>query len=105
GVNFLAATVDLPNADSVKMLAYAIKGEIDNLFLVLGADFDGKPSLIVAITDSLAKERGWNAGAIVKNLAKDIQGGGGGQPFFATAGGKNSKGLPQAIARAKEFLT
>ncbi len=104
GVNFLATTVDLPNVDAVKMLAYALKGGVDNLFLVLGADFEGKPSLTVAITDELAKQRGWNAGAIVKDLAKDIQGGGGGQPFFATAGGKNSKGLSQAISRAKEFL-
>lgn len=103
-VNFLATTVDLPNADAVKMLAHALKGEVDNLFLVLGADFDGKPSLTVAISDALAKKRGWNAGLIVKDLAKDIQGGGGGQPFFATAGGKNSNGLSQAISRAKEFL-
>jgi len=104
GVNFLSTIVDLPNADAVKTLAYAMKGGGDNVFVVLGADFEGKPSLTVAISDNLAKERGWNAGAIVKDLAKDIQGGGGGQPFFATAGGKLSEGLPKAIARAKEFL-
>src|SRR5690606_3860377 len=104
GINFLATKVELPNADAVKMLAYALKGGVQNLFLVLGADFDGKPSLTVAISDELAKERGFNAGAIVKELAKEIQGGGGGQPFFATAGGKNSEGLSNAIARAKEFL-
>ncbi|GHE23439.1 alanine--tRNA ligase [Sphingobacterium griseoflavum] len=104
GVNFLAVKVDLPNADAVKTLAYALKGQIENLFLVIGADFDGKPSLTVAISDELAKTRGWNAGAIVKDLAKDIQGGGGGQPFFATAGGKLSAGLPIAIDRAKHFI-
>ncbi|TDS16221.1 alanine--tRNA ligase [Sphingobacterium paludis] len=103
-VNFLAVQVDLPNADAVKTLAYALKGQMENLFLVLGADFDGKPNLTVAISDELAKERGWNAGNIVKDLAKDIQGGGGGQPFFATAGGKLSSGLSTAIARAKDFV-
>ncbi len=104
GVNFLAVQVDLPNADAVKTLAYALKGQVENLFLVIGADFDGKPSLTVAISDEMAKARGWNAGAIVKDLAKDIQGGGGGQPFFATAGGKLSAGLPSAIARARDFV-
>ncbi|HLS96524.1 MAG TPA: alanine--tRNA ligase [Sphingobacterium sp.] len=103
-VNFLATEVDLPNADAVKTLAYALKSEVDNIFLVLGAQFGGKPSLTVVIADDLAKTRGWNAAAIVKELAKDIQGGGGGQPFFATAGGKLAAGLPKAIERAKDFL-
>ena len=104
GVKFLATQVDLPNADAVKTLAHALKGSLEQVFVVLGADFDGKPSLTVAISDELAKTRGWNAGTIVKDLAKDIQGGGGGQPFFATAGGKLVEGLPKAIARAKEFV-
>jgi len=104
GVNFLSMVVDLPNADAVKTLAYALKGAGENVFVVLGAVFEGKPSLTVAISDGLAKERGWNAGAIARDLARDIQGGGGGQPFFATAGGKRPEGLPKAIARAREFV-
>ncbi|MBD1431279.1 alanine--tRNA ligase [Sphingobacterium sp. DN00404] len=104
GVNFLSLIVDLPSADAVKTLAYALKGALDNAFVVLGAEIDGKPNLTVMISDDLAKARGWNAGAIVKDLAKDIQGGGGGQPFFATAGGKLVEGLPKAIARAKDFV-
>ena len=104
GTNFLSLVVDLPNADAVKTVAYALKGAMDNVFVVLGAVIDGKPSLTVVISDDLAKERGWNAGAIVKELAKDIHGGGGGQPFFATAGGKFVEGLPKAIARAKDFV-
>ncbi|WP_160068882.1 alanine--tRNA ligase [Sphingobacterium bovisgrunnientis] len=105
GVNFLASRVDLPNADAVKTLAYALKGALNNLFLVLGAEFDGKPSLTVVVSEDLVKEKGLNAGAIIRDLAKDIQGGGGGQPFFATAGGKEASGLDKAIARAKDFLT
>ncbi len=104
GINFLAAVVDLPNADAVKTLAYALKGMMSNLFLVLGADIDGKPSLTVVVSENLVKERGLNAGTIVRELAKDIQGGGGGQPFFATAGGKDVSGLQKAVARAKGFI-
>ncbi len=103
-INFLATIVDLPNAEAVKTLAYAIKGGVNNLFLVIGAEFDGKPSLTVVISDELAKEKGLNAGDIVRDLAKDIQGGGGGQPFYATAGGKHAAGLKIAIERAKEFI-
>jgi alanyl-tRNA synthetase len=88
----------------VKTLAYAVKGAVNNLFLVIGAEFDGKPSLTVVISDELAKEKGLNASNIVRDLAKDIQGGGGGQPFFATAGGKNPAGLKGAIERAIDFL-
>lgn len=104
GVNFLATVVDLPNAEAVKTLAYALKGAVGDLFLVLGANFDGKPSLTVVISDNLAQLKGWNASNVVRDLAKDIQGGGGGQPFFATAGGKDAAGLQKAIARAKDFI-
>lgn len=104
GVNFLSIQVDLPSADAVKTLAYALKGAFNNLFLVLAAEIDGKPSLTVVVSEDLVKARGLNAGVIVRDLAKDIQGGGGGQPFFATAGGKDVNGLSKAIARAKDFL-
>jgi len=104
GVNFIATVVDLPNADAVKTLAYAIKGAVQNLFLVLGVVIDGKPQLTVAIDDELVKEKGYNAGQIVRELAKEIQGGGGGQPFYATAGGKDASGMARAIEKAKSFL-
>ena len=104
GVHFLAEQVDLPNAEAVKTLAYALKGEIDDLFLVLGAEINGKPSLTVVIAEKLTTEKGWNAGAIVRELAKEIQGGGGGQPFYATAGGKDAGGLPRALAHAKKWV-
>lgn len=104
GVNFLATTVNLPSAEAVKTLAYAIKGAVANLFLVLGATIDGKPSLTVVVSEDLVAAKGLNAGAIIRDLAKDIQGGGGGQPFFATAGGKDASGLEKAVARAKDFL-
>ncbi|MBL1409884.1 alanine--tRNA ligase [Sphingobacterium faecale] len=104
GVNFLSTVVDLPSTDAVKTLAYALKGAMENLFLVLGANIDGKPSLTVLVSEDLVKSHGLNAGTIVRDLAKDIQGGGGGQPFFATAGGKDVAGLANAIIRSKNFL-
>ena len=103
-VNFLATTVNLPNAEAVKTLALALKGAVPNLFLVLATNNEDKPSLTVTLSDELVKSRNLNATQIVKDLAKDIHGGGGGQPTFATAGGKNSKGLAIALARAKDFL-
>lgn len=104
GINFLAKKVDLPNNDAVKNLAYAIKDLLNDLLLVLACEVDGKPSLTVMISDNLVKEKGLNAGNIVRELAKEIQGGGGGQPFFATAGGKDSSGLDRALEKAKSFI-
>ncbi|HTD98296.1 MAG TPA: alanine--tRNA ligase [Mucilaginibacter sp.] len=104
GINFIAEKVALPNADAVKNLAYQLKDIVSDLFLVLAADFDGKPNLTVMISENLVKEKGLNAGNIVRELAKEIKGGGGGQPFFATAGGSDVSGLDKALARAQEFI-
>jgi alanyl-tRNA synthetase len=104
GVNFLATQVDLSSADAVKSLAYALKAAVDNVFIVLGQETEGKPGLTIVISESLVSDKGLNASTIVRELAKEIQGGGGGQPFFATAGGKNAAGLSAALAKAKEFL-
>lgn len=103
-INYLSTIVDLPTLDAVKTLAYAFKGAYQNLFLVLGAVIDGKPSLTVLISDDLVKNNGLNAAQIVRELAKNIQGGGGGQPFFATAGGKDVEGLGKAIEKASEYI-
>ena len=104
GINFIAQQVELPNADAIKNLAYQVKDIVDNLFLVLGAVIDGKPSLTVMIAENLVKEKNLNAGAIIRELAKEIKGGGGGQPFFATAGGSDAGGLEAAMAKAKTFI-
>jgi len=104
GVNFIAQKVQLPNADAIKGLAYQLKDIVSNLFLVLGAEIDGKPSLTVMIAENLVKEKGLNAGNIIRELAKEIKGGGGGQPFFATAGGSDVNGLDKALEKAKSFV-
>jgi alanyl-tRNA synthetase len=99
GINVIAAQVDLPNADAVKNLAYSVKDLVDNLFLVFTTLIDDKPGITVMLSEHLVAERGLNASNIVRELAKDIQGGGGGQPFYATAGGKNKEGLPKVLER------
>jgi alanyl-tRNA synthetase len=99
GVAFLAQQVAVPTADALKQLAYDLKAQVADLFLVLAAEVEGKPQIAVMLADSLV-QRGLNAANIVRELAKEIQGGGGGQPFFATAGGKNLAGLPKVVEKA-----
>ncbi|MDB4919258.1 alanine--tRNA ligase-related protein, partial [Mucilaginibacter sp.] len=103
-INFIAQKVQLPNADAVKNLAYQLKDIVSDLFLVLAAEIDGKPSLTVMIAENLVKEKNLNAGTIIRELAKEIKGGGGGQPFFATAGGSDIRGLDKALEKAKSFV-
>jgi len=99
GINVIAVAVDLPNADAVKNLAFSIKELVDNLFLVFTTLIDDKPGITVMLSENLVAERGLNASNIVRELAKDIQGGGGGQPFYATAGGKNKEGLSKVLEK------
>ncbi|SMB99134.1 alanyl-tRNA synthetase [Hymenobacter roseosalivarius DSM 11622] len=104
GVNFLAAQVQANSADGLKTLAFNLRQAVPNLVLVLGAEIDGKPQLAVMLADELAAGGKLNASTLVRELAKEIQGGGGGQPFFATAGGKNVAGLGAAIGKAEELI-
>ena len=104
GVNFLTAKVDL-DAETVKNLAYELNTSIPDLFLVFATEGDGKATLTVMLSENLVKVRNLNAGTIIRELAKDIQGGGGGQPHIATAGGKNPAGIPAALEKARGFIT
>ncbi|MFZ6051675.1 alanine--tRNA ligase [Halocola ammonii] len=105
GVKFLSKKIDLSPAD-VKDLVFQLKNERqENLFVIFGTEQDGKALLTCGISENLVKEKGLHAGNIVRELAKEIQGGGGGQPFFATAGGKNPEGLASALSKAKQYLS
>lgn len=101
GVNKIIAKVDLESAEAVKTLAFELKQQVENLYCVIGSTSEGKPSLAVMISDNLITEKQLNASNIVRDIAKHIQGGGGGQPFFATAGGKNVDGLDAALKEAE----
>jgi alanyl-tRNA synthetase len=105
GVNIIAAQPMIGSAQAVKDLAYQLRGEIANLYLVLGVEIEGKPLLTVMISDELVHSRGLDASIIVREAGKEIRGGGGGQPFYATAGGKDVTGLQAAIDKAKSFIT
>ncbi|MCX6247704.1 MAG: alanine--tRNA ligase [Bacteroidetes bacterium] len=102
-INFLAEKVEL-GADAAKELAFDLGKTIDNLFLVLASENEGKANLTVMISENLVKEKGYNAATIIRELAKEIQGGGGGQPHIATAGGKNPAGIPAALLKAEALL-
>lgn len=92
------------DAGAVKDLLFQIKNENSNIAAVIGVDMGDKAQIAVAFSDDLAKEKGWHAGNMVKELAREINGGGGGQPFFATAGGKDPSGLDKALEKAKTLL-
>jgi alanyl-tRNA synthetase len=103
GIQFLAKQVDL-NPEVAKDLAYELGNLGNNLFLVLATAEEGKPMLSCYISKELVADRKLHAGQVVRELGKFIQGGGGGQPFFATAGGKNTAGIQQALEKAIEFI-
>ncbi|WP_423740399.1 alanine--tRNA ligase [Flavobacterium columnare] len=103
GVDFLAVQVDL-DANGAKDLAYELGQNKDNLFVVLATINEEKPMLTCYISKELAETKGLNAGSVVRELGKYIQGGGGGQAFFATAGGKNPAGVQEALEKATDFL-
>lgn len=103
GILFLAKKVDI-DAGGIKDLAFQLGEKANNLFLLLASEQDGKAVLSCYISKELVAEKGLNAGKVVKDLGKYIQGGGGGQPFFATAGGKNPAGIQEALDKAKSFI-
>lgn len=103
GVNLLSEIVEL-DGGSIKDILFQLKGETDNFVGVIGGKDDGKCTLSIIASDNLIKEKDIHAGNIIREVSKHIQGGGGGQPFFATAGGKNPAGLEDAIAAVIEKL-
>lgn len=103
GVNFLAKKLDL-DASGIKDLCFELGSQFDNLFLLFGAENDGKAILSCYISKNLVESKQLNAGTIVRELGKHIQGGGGGQPFFATAGGKNPEGINAALSAVEGYL-
>ncbi|WP_053991733.1 alanine--tRNA ligase [Mangrovimonas sp. TPBH4] len=103
GIQFLAKEVDL-DAAGIKDVSFELGGQFDNLFLLFATKQNGKALLSCYISKEIVADRGLNAGQIVRELGKHIQGGGGGQPFFATAGGKNPEGIAAALEAAAEYL-
>ena len=102
GVKVIAHVVPV-DAQGAKDLAFQLRAQIpERLLVVIGAMGEAKPTLTVALTDDLVAE-GMNAGKMIREAAKLMQGGGGGQPHFATAGGKNMDGLKSAVDKVVEL--
>jgi alanyl-tRNA synthetase len=101
----IIARVEVPNADALKSLCYQLKDAVSyKLYaIMLAAVVNDKPQIAVMLSEDLVAQ-GKHAGNIVKELAKEVRGGGGGQPFFATAGGSDASGLDRVLVKAKEIL-
>ena len=101
GVRFIGQEVEM-DADDMKRISFMLRKE-ENLAMVLGTKSDKKALLSIMLTDDLVT-KGLSAGVIINEIAKEIQGGGGGQSFFATAGGTKASGIANALIKAKELL-
>lgn len=104
GCTLVLERVSVPNADALKNIAYALRNQFDDLLMILAADMEGKPQVAVMIGEKLEATKKYHAGNMVKELAREIDGGGGGQPFFATAGGKDISGLDRVIEKAIKLV-
>ncbi len=104
GKNLIFYSGEFPSSDSLKQVAFDLKREVENLVLVVAAKIDGKPMLTVMLDEGLVNN-GMNANEIVRKMATSIKGGGGGQPFYATAGGKDVSGLEEALKVGKELVS
>ena len=104
GINFIAGDIGSQDNSLVKNLAFQIRQQVDPLFLVLAHTASGKPQLTVMLSDSMIEKNHWDAARIVRELAQEISGGGGGQPFYATAGGKDTDGIARALKKAGDFV-
>ena len=103
GLQFLATEVNL-DVSGIKNLAFDLGKKHQNLFLLFAARDNGKAVLTCYVSKEIVESKKLNAGTIVRELGKYIQGGGGGQPFFATAGGKNPGGIKEALEKAKDYI-
>ncbi|MCK5702905.1 MAG: alanine--tRNA ligase, partial [Cyclobacteriaceae bacterium] len=104
GITAIVKEVTLPNADALKKISFELKNQFEDLLMVLAVDIGGKPLIAIMISESLILKYNLNAGNMVRELAKEIKGGGGGQPFFATAGGKDLSGLSNVVIKANELV-
>jgi alanyl-tRNA synthetase len=103
GINAFIGELPL-DAGAIKDIAFQLKAEKAPFFGAFASRVGGKPTLSVAISDDVVKNNGLNAGQIIREIASHIKGGGGGQPFFATAGGKDESGIKAALEAARNVI-
>jgi len=103
-ITFISGTIETDTPDTLKAIAFEARKSSDNSVLVIGSAINGKASIVVMVSDKLAGRKNISAIEIIKMIAPEINGGGGGQSFLATAGGKNPNGIGKAIKKAEEYL-
>jgi alanyl-tRNA synthetase len=103
GIKFVSGRVEVNSTDAIKTMAFNYRKSGESLFFIVGGEVAGKANLTIGLSDDLV-EKGMSAGKLIRELAKEIKGGGGGQPFFASAGGKDASGVERAIEKAKALL-
>jgi len=104
GIRFVSGLVESDSADTLKAIASELRKDQGDTVAVIGASIAGKANIVVMVSDNLANGKKINAAGIIREIAPEIDGGGGGQPFLATAGGKNPGGIEKAIRKAEEFV-
>ena len=103
-VHFLGAQIPLGDSNAIKNLAFQLEKELPNTVIVLAAEVKGKPQITLIMQKDVAEQQGLNAGKMVRELGKLVRGGGGGQAFYATAGGSDASGLDKVVPAAKELV-
>jgi alanyl-tRNA synthetase len=103
-IALISSRVELDNPGLMKDLAFQTRSRYPNICLILGAEVDGKAHLAIMLSESAIENYGLNASTMIREVSREIQGGGGGQPFFATAGGKNPAGIDAALANAEKII-
>lgn len=103
-ISLIASKINFDNAEETKNLLFELRNEIPNLFCVIAQEINQKPSISIIINDNLVKEKNLNASTLIRELAKEINGGGGGQAFYAQAGGTKTEGLTTVIEKAKKLI-
>jgi alanyl-tRNA synthetase len=103
GLQVIIARADI-DPESVKAISYELRQQFNSLFCLIASVYDDKPMLSLMLSDDVVASKSLNATQIIRDLAKEIQGGGGGQPFYATAGGKNVDGIDAALQKARNMV-
>jgi alanyl-tRNA synthetase len=104
GITLLVDRIDDQSANLLKNVAFGVRNRSDNTILAIGSESGGKAHILIMVSDKLAKERNLSAVNIIKEISGEIRGGGGGQPFFATAGGSDPGGIDRALGKIKKYL-
>lgn len=104
GFTLLIEKISIDTPDALKNIAFGLRNQFDDLLLILAVDVRSKPMVAVMIGETLMKQSRFHAGNMVKELAREIDGGGGGQDFYATAGGKNLRGLDGVLEKARKLV-